>query len=226
MKGKYIFAGMLIILGVGLILDQYHVWTFGEIISTWWPLAITAWGVSMLLNGRSSLWFGILVTFIGGIIQANKLDILPGNVWDYFWPFVLILIGVSILFSRKNYHNARIFKDDRTASSDDFLNVNAMFSGVNHRITSRNFKGGNVTVAFGGVEIDMTETNFASEVNLDLSVSFGGIEIWVPRDVKIELVGSPFLGGFENKTKQNFNENSPVLRIRYSVAFGGIELKN
>ena len=217
---------MLILLGVGLILDQYHVWTFGEILTTWWPLVIIVWGTTMLMNGRSSLWFGLFVLLFGIFLQADKLNMLPGSPWDYFWPVILILIGVSILFSKKSYNHAKFFRDDKTVSDDNSIDINAMFSGVNHRVTSQNFSGGKINIAFGGVELDLTNAHFAPEALLDMSVSFGGIEIWVPRDVKIEVVGSPFLGGFSNKTRQNYSDNSPILKIKYSVAFGGIEIKN
>ena len=42
----------------------------------------------------------------------------------------------------------------------DRLNIDAIFSGVNRRMMSKNFQGGKITAAFGGAEIDLTQSDF------------------------------------------------------------------
>lgn len=227
MKGKYIIAGLLIILGVGLLLDQNGVWTFGRIIGTWWPLILIGVGASSMMNSNGSFFPGGILILIGILFQANNLDFLPGSVWGYFWPLILILIGVGLLFNRKNKHHSKMFRDDRSASDDNFVQINTLFSGVEHKVTSQNFVGGKIDCAFGGVELDLTKIRIAPEgAELNISVAFGGIEIRVPENIICEVKGTPFLGGFENKTHQMNTDSTQILRIKYSVAFGGFELKN
>lgn len=227
MKTKYVIAVILIILGVGLLMDEYSVWTFGRIISTWWPLILIGIGVSLVLNSRESLLGGAIITLLGLTFQADKLNLLPGNVWGYFWPLVLILLGVALLIGKRKNKGTAFFKSDRTVIDDDVVKINTMFSGVEQRVHSQNFKGGTVNCAFGGAMIDLRSARLSSAgAELNMSIAFGGVELRVPQDIKIDVVGSPFLGGYEDKTRQEVNPNSPVLRIKYSVAFGGLELKN
>ena len=44
--------------------------------------------------------FGAIVAAIGIIAILVKANVLSGSIWDYAWPVVLILIGLSILLGR------------------------------------------------------------------------------------------------------------------------------
>jgi hypothetical protein len=48
----------------------------------------------------------------------------------------------------------------------------------------------------------------------------------VPDDWKVVISGIPLFGGWDNKTKVNTNDNSPILRIKCTVAFGGLDITN
>lgn len=227
MKPKYVIAVILILLGVGLLMDQYSVWTFGKIISTWWPLILIGIGISLILNSRESSLGGAIITLLGLAFQADKLNLLPGNVWGYFWPLVLIILGTALLMGKRKSKGANFFRSDKTVIDDDIIKINTMFSGIEQRVHSQNFKGGTVNCAFGGAMIDLSSARLSgSGAEFNMSIAFGGVELRVPRDIKIDVYGSPFLGGYEDKTRQEVNSNSPVLKIKYSVAFGGLEIKN
>ena len=227
MKTKYLLAGILIILGVALLLDQYHVWTLGKIISTWWPLILIVMGLSSLLNKNSSPLTGIFILLVGLIFQLDKLDVLPGSAWGYFWPLLLIVIGVSILLSKKDNHSKRIFSNNKSISNDDFLNISTIFSGIEHRVDSKNFAGGDISCMFAGIEIDLRQCELKNNgAILDLSVAFGEIVLRVPNHFILDVSGSPFLGGFENKTRQEVTADSKILKIKYSAIFGSIEITN
>lgn len=48
------------------------------------------------------MFFGMLLLILGALMLLNRFDIITGGVWDYFWPVVVIAIGVSMIFkSRK-----------------------------------------------------------------------------------------------------------------------------
>jgi len=227
MKTKYFFAIILILLGIALLLDSYHVWTLGNIISTWWPLILIASGLSSLLNRKNNPLTGIFILLIGLIFQLDNLDILPGSAWGYFWPLLLIVIGVSILLSKNNKGTRHIFSDNKTESNDDEVKISTVFSGIEHRVDSKNFAGGNINCLFAGVEIDLRQSELKNNgAKLDLNVAFGEIVIRVPNDIILDVSGSPFLGGFENKTQQKATSSSKILIINYSAIFGSIEITN
>ncbi len=47
------------------------------------------------------MWFGLGLVLIGILLLFNNLGIISGDTWDYIWPSIIVLIGLSILF-RKN----------------------------------------------------------------------------------------------------------------------------
>src|SRR5699024_12875754 len=76
---------------------------------------------------------------------------------------------------------------DKASDVDDLIQTFSLFSGADVRCQSPNFKGGNVTSIFGGIEIDMREATLSSEgAALDLLTIFGGVTITVPKDVRVE----------------------------------------
>lgn len=49
------------------------------------------------------IW-GVLLLFIGGVLLLDNFNIIEfywRNIWD-FWPLVLIILGINILFNRNN----------------------------------------------------------------------------------------------------------------------------
>ena len=227
MQGKYLFAGIMILLGVVLLLDQYHVWTFGKIVSTWWPLILIGIGTSSLLNHKGNKLSGIFLLLIGLVFQGQRLDILPGNIWGYFWPLMLIFIGLNILLSKRHDSKTKLFSNDKSSSSDERIKINTLFSGIEQRIDSPNFAGGNVSCMFAGVELDLRPAGISPDnAFLELNVAFGEIVIRVPNNINLDISGSPFLGGFENKTNQNADAGAKILKIKYSAMFGSIEITN
>jgi Ca2+/H+ antiporter len=45
--------------------------------------------------------FGAAVLLFGIILLLNKLGIISGSVWGYFWPILLIVVGLAIIFGRR-----------------------------------------------------------------------------------------------------------------------------
>lgn len=43
---------------------------------------------------------GLLLILIGALILLNNLGVLEGGFWKWFWPLVLIIIGVYIILKQ------------------------------------------------------------------------------------------------------------------------------
>ena len=52
----------------------------------------------------------------------------------------------------------------------------------------------------------------------------GGIDITIPKNWKVELRGTPILGGYSNKTGIVENPLAPVLIVKGSAIMGGVEI--
>ncbi len=221
MNTRSIIAGILILLGILLLVDNiFQISLFG-IISDWWPLILIIIGIVSLSKQSGSVYSGIILIIIGIILQAWKLDFIYGSFWSIIWPLALILIGVSIFTHSRGRKNNEI--------SDDEVDLTTIFGGSNEVIHSDNFKGGNVTALFGGATIDLRKAMLSPNgAKMEMTATFGGIELIVPDNIRIQTKGTPILGALDNKaiTVHDESEVTPLLRINYFVMFGGIEIKN
>jgi uncharacterized membrane protein HdeD (DUF308 family) len=64
------------------------------------------------------MWVGIFLVCVGILVLLSNLGIIRGDVWEYIWPLLLILLGVFLLSkrSRRERHGAA---NDRLDHHDD-----------------------------------------------------------------------------------------------------------
>lgn len=210
-------AGLVFVLvGVLLILDKFGI--VGGILSTWWPMAIVALGVAELLSKPRGYLWGIIVVAVGVILQVNNLDIISVNPWEFFWPALVILFGISLISNSGGR--------TKTGSSGD-EHMSAILGGVEQTNTSKDYKGGSVTAVLGGAKIDLRKAVIKKEANLQVFVLAGGVELLVPEGVLIKPQASCILGGIEDGRKNiDTTKDVPVLYITGTVTMGGIEIKS
>lgn len=229
MSGRLIAGVVLVVLGVGALLNQVTTFDFGSIISDWWPMLLVLVGVVQLVT-RSAPLAGALVVIVAGLVlEAGALGLLPVDFWELFWPVILIAIGASLLLPRAMGHRA-------SADSADSVSYFAAFGGREDRLASTSFQGGTITALFGGIELDLRDATLAAAgAAMDVTTAFGGVNIYVPPDWVVEISGMPLFGGWSNKTiTHRTDATSPskgdlvrkVLKIKAFVTFGGFEVKN
>lgn len=162
---------------------------------------------------------GLLFILVGGLFLVNLW--VDANLVVYLWPLLFIFIGLTFIFSRVNR--------EKPSPSNQSIQAFSLFSGTEVRSRSKDFNGGSATAIFGGSEIDLRDAIISDAgATLDLSTIFGGINIYVPTNVQVEVTGIPIFGGWENKTREHVgaNEDLPVLRVNCLTIFGGIEINN
>lgn len=219
MPSKTWIGFILIIFGSGFLLQQAGVWDFSDILSMFWPLILIIIGFFQLANRSMTSFSGIFLIAIGGLFLINQW--VDMNLTAFIWPLLLIIIGLSFVFSR--------IKRDKQPDSDRSVNVLTLFSGSDVSNQSQDFEGGNVTSIFGGAEIDLRETILSENgASLEITALFGGVSIYVPKDVRVEITGIPIFGGWQDKTRRHQNDgvDIPVLKIHCLTAFGGAEIYN
>jgi predicted membrane protein len=217
------FVGVVLLLNRMGIISVDHLWKF-------WPLFLVVAGISNMFAAERRFW-GIILVIAGVLLQLNQLGIAHFG-WADFWPIVLIAAGVLVMWGSlgartKSRRYPSVGGDPRTTVVGA-----AIFSGLERRVTTQDFQGGNVTAIFGGVELDLTEAGMqADEATLEITAIFGGAEIRVPESWLVSYRGAPIFGGVEDKTRTRRSENlgdskRKVLTITGAVIFGGLEIKN
>lgn len=242
--GRYFFGIILIVLGVGFLLDQANMIEFNEIIGTYWPSIIIILGLSGLFDRKSNKLWNLIIILVGVLLQLNRIGYLGYNAFQMFWPLVLIMIGINIIFfsgsksytseKESNHDYEETVHKDKTkkkrfttnnVSLDSKVDLFVMLSGIETNNQSQEFRGGRASTMLGGIDLDLRGAKLNdNEANIEVNAILGGIDIYVPDDWRVEVTGTPILGGMDNNTKANNNPDAPVLRIRYLAILGGIEI--
>lgn len=220
MKTSYtrIFAGLgVVLLGGLLLLDTFNISGFDNLLGTWWPLFVIGAGALIFLNDRRSWLWSLLVTGFGAVYLLKNFGVVDFNPWQLFWPAVIIVVGLSIIF-RHSGNRQNLTKQE----SDD---VSAILGGVDHVNKSEDYKGGKITAVLGGVKIDLRKAVIKKEATLDIFTIMGGVELTVPENVVVKSKAAVIMGGIENKAQAVDTKNSPVLYITGDIIMAGVEIK-
>jgi predicted membrane protein len=194
-----------------------------------WPTALIFFGILKLLQTRtrSGMVVGWAIIAIGGLIMLKETGLISIS-WRALWPVLLIAAGLAVVF--KSASGRSIFDTlghsiDKDGDETD-VNITSIMGSYKNRITSTDFRGGEVTTVMGGIDLDLRQSSINGDAVLNVFSLFGGITIKVPIDWLVELQGTPIMGGFEEKTVPPSSATGKRLIIRGYVIMGGLEVRN
>ncbi len=223
---RQVILGVLVIaMGMLFLLDNLAIWDFHRAIQ-FWPMVFIVVGVVKLFDTTSSDGYllGAVFILVGVLMMLNRLGYIYFS-WRTVWPLLLIALGGSVLYKAVTGRRLIGSPLKEVAGSDDVVDVTAILGGFERRITSPDFKGGEVTAIMGGCSLDMRGSQITSEAVLNVFVIFGGITIKCPPDWTVVLHGTPVMGGFDEKTAPP-PDNSKRLIVRGYAIMGGVEVRN
>ncbi len=221
---KFLFGVLIVMVGMILLFEQAgilpmfskYMWM---VIAKLWPLILVFLGAKMLLSKNNIP--GIIFLLLGVAFLSNTL--FEWNFFAVFWPVIIIGIGISILFEEGK---GKTEEKSKKFSSNDRVSETVIFWGVDKKITSKEFKGGDINVAFGGLELDLREAKIQkSGAIIHINCAFGGVEIYVPKDCRVKTNGNAVLGDWESRLRDR-DISGPILEINGGVLFGGVGIKD
>lgn len=103
----------------------------------------------------------------------------------------------------------------------------ALFSGVEQTGSFILPKEYQISAIMGGCLIDLTKARLESpDSTIHITAIMGGVQIFVPPGVRIELHSKPIMGGIsKNVHDDDLPADAPVIRIIAKAIMGGIEIK-
>jgi predicted membrane protein len=159
-----------------------------------------------------SFW-GMFLILLGAIFLLDNMNVFTFDVWDIFWPLVIILIGVRFITKRRHRIEINVdvnapkpaadtasagavnAKAKVVGSSSDYVNDSMVGGDLDHYIQSKSFRGGTLSNVFGEIEIDLSAAELADgEQLLSLSTVFGNVKIIVPAGMDYLLEGTTVFG--------------------------------
>jgi len=217
----------LILVGIGTIILLDHMgYIMADHLWRLWPVILIVAGLVKFFQ-ECNRAMGAVMVVLGVLFLGSNLGFFRLN-WGDMWPLVLIAAGVALIWSRIEMPRIPASQN----GDPSMVNAYAVFGGVERRIRASNFKGGEVSAMFGGVELDFRSAEIEDEqAVLYVEAIFGGIEIVVPERWTVVYEGQTVFGGYTDETRPPLPEvpGAPPkkrLILRGRAVFGGINVKN
>lgn len=225
------FGLFILIAGVLLMLQKLDLFNFT--FHNIWPYFLIGLGLIIGIKSRFQrhAWWILIAIGVVNIIPA--FTIFGVSSIKLLLPAGLIMLGLAIILNSPKKKRWNECRDNikTVTNNDNMLNVDVTFGGHKEIVTSKNFKGGNISATFGGAEINMMNADTPdNNINLNLKVTFAGVELVVPSHWEIKNEIGNTMGSVEDNrqvyTPTDAAEDRKVLYLTGNCSFGSIEIKS
>lgn len=224
MKVSNVIWGLVLVaIGVIFGINALGIAEIDIFFDGWWTLFIIVPCFVDLFKDHDKVG-SIIGIFIGVGLLLGCQDVIDFNlVWKLSIPFVLVLIGLSIIF--KDAINSKVKKEIKKLHKNNLQEYCSTFSSQEVDFTKETFKGCSLSAIFGGVKCDLKDAIIKSDAVIDVSAIFGGVTIFVPDDVNVKISSTPIFGGVSDDRKHKSKDNKNTIYINATSMFGGVEIK-
>lgn len=209
--GERAIGGMLLLLGMPLAAKRIFGWDV-HVWSLVWPALLVFFGARMLLRPQHDLRQVRvdIQTRVNEGVQSGGLEDEDRDA------------DASASGTADETGGAH-----RSADPASQIREFAFLGGIERNNTSQAFRGGEITAALGGVQLDLRECRMAPEgARLDVLAFMGGVSLRIPKDWCVVSDVSVMLGGMDNRTSAPVDGAAPKLHISGQAIMGGIEIRN
>lgn len=220
--GQLVLGVAIAIVGVLFTLDNLQVLHARDFLR-FWPLALIAIGLAHVYQAKTAAGAvgGGVWILVGLVLLGNRLGLIHASIF-HFWPLILVLVGGRIVWQTMETNRAAELGDTSAT-----ISAIAVMGGFERRITSHEFRGGEVTAFMGGGKLDLRDAMPAGgQAVINIFAMMGGFEILVPETWRVISEVTPFMGGIEDKSRTSANPAAPCLVLRGFIMMGGVTLKN
>ena len=161
---------ILIIIGVIIGLNAFHITNIDLFFDGWWTLFIIVPCFFGLFKDQDKTG-----NIIGLIVGIYLLLYCQGLInfqfaWKLVVPVIFVFIGLKMIFK------------DTFNKKKPHLNI----------YDNQLYTGGNYDVIFNGLILDLSNAYLNEETNITISTLFGGVDLYLPDDVNIQIQSSNF----------------------------------
>ncbi|MDY5912044.1 MAG: hypothetical protein SPJ62_08590 [Inconstantimicrobium porci] len=226
MKNKNIFWGLaFIILAVAIGLDAFGY--FGN-IGIFKIISAVLLAIIIIQSVFHVHFWGIFIplAFIG-ILFKTELGIANLTPWPILGIAILFSIGFSLIF-KKSHFNCCISHNhhytDRIINDDPSCDCSVSFSSIVKYINSDNFECSKIDCSFGSASIYFDKAHIQGDsAQIIVDVSFGSVELFVPKNWNIIKSADSSFGGIEEKNN-NAVKDGPTVYLEGDISFSGVTI--
>ena len=221
-------AGNILLGIILIIMEETHcgITHIDIFFDGWWTLFIIIPCFIGLFKDdeKTGSIIGILV---GVALLLACQDVIDFDlIWKLALPVILVIIGISLVF--KDIFNSKLNGKIKELNKNNEKNNGgcAIFSGQDLNFEGEKFKGTSLTAIFGGIKCDLRKAIIEDDIVINTTSIFGGVEIFVPDDVKVKVKSTSIFGGVDDKKENKIEkEEFHTIYINAICVFGGADIR-
>lgn len=240
MKRQRWFWGIFFVLGAGILIASQMGWLSSYHFGTFTILA-TLFLAAILI--KSILYFSVFGTIFSlaflGILYANPLGIDNLVPWTLLGAALLLSIGLSLIMrphgihhhwhhhGQGPWHQQHWQQPAETITTTDdqaYVDVQVSMSSNIRYIQSTDFKQANIYAYMANAKVyfdNVTIQAPSATINIDGDLS--GIELYLPKEWRLEIQTGNFLSGTEEKGLQSTKEG-PTVNLKGNLHLSGLTI--
>lgn len=247
------FLNFLTFLGVVLILVAVlRGLRFLSVIDPAVFSAVVSWQSLLVVLGFYGLITGSILG--GGLLTLTGVYFLLPHLarlfafelpWDVhtirqlYFTSMLLFAGITILVFGARLIDRAVSKarqaivstvdNGQWQSDSGVVQLKSVFTGVEHEVIGKPFRGANIINSFAGTVLDLRNTDLKQgETFVDVKCVFGGVNIIVPAGWHVTSFTTSVFGATVDKRDMALRSpmGDKTLVIRGEVIFGGVEIRN
>ena len=217
LSSQVLLGALIVLVGLLLLGRTTGLYDFGSVFRYLPSLFVVLGLYAMVRSGFRNLFGPLVIVVLAGAWQLVALNVVESSDVVQLWPLFLVLFGLSIILSQ--------WRRPPDAVGESHVSTLAVFSGSEKRSSAKSFTGANLTALFGGAELDLRDAEVADPpAHVSAIAMFGGVEVIVPREWRVEMDVLPILGGASDERPRRAEEHDEVdLVVSGFAAFGGVE---
>lgn len=222
-KNNILWGLVLIILGIIILINALGIFDINVFFKGWWTLFII---VPCFINifKDDDKTGSIIGTVFGILLLLAVRDVIDFDLlWKILLPLILIIIGISLIFKDKITDSEK--KELKKLNNSKKIEYTSTFSEQNLNFDDEEFKNTELNAIFGGIKCDIRKSKIKDNVVINASAIFGGITIYVPKDVNVKVVSNSIFGGVSGNNKNKVDKKNKTIYINATCLFGGVDIK-
>lgn len=243
-----LWVGLLVLsIGLILLLDRMNVVDFPFWLISW-PMILIVIGVFIGVKKKFQGISWLVLILLGSFFMLGKFPEYS-HLKQYGIPAGVIAVGLLLVLRAtilKPAYKPKYWDDnwrkgsakqssavfgaaeESTSTDDEYIDISTIMGGIQKKVLSKNFKGGQCTNIFGGTDLDFNQADIQGVAVLDVTQLFGGIVLRVPANWNIKSDLTSIFAGVEDKRKNVVHDeaNGKTLVLKGTSIFAGVEIKN
>lgn len=221
---KYIIGFLLIFIGLILGLNAFGITNINLFFSAWWTLFIIIPSLVGLINDKEKT-SSLIFLIIGVWLFLAERDLIEYELLiKLLLPVILISIGLLLVFKDVLSINGKEIKKIN-ANNKESNNYIAVFGSQDLKFEDEKVENLDLKSLFGGIKLDLRDAKIEKDIVINTLSVFGGIDIYVPDDVKVKVSSTPFFGGVEVKREKQSSKKEITIYLNSVCIFGGVDVK-